>query len=33
MAELVGENLKEAQQTQKQWYNQNACQRKFQAGD
>ena len=33
MAELVEENLKEAQQTQKRWYDQNACQRKFQAGD
>ena len=33
MAELVEENLKEAQQMQKQWYDQNARQRKFQAGD
>lgn len=33
MAELVEENLKEAQQTQKQWYDQKAREIKFQTGD
>ena len=33
MAELVEENLKEAQHTQKRWYDQHARERKFQAGD
>ena len=33
MAELVEENLKEAQHAQKQWYDQQAHERKFQADD
>ena len=33
MTVLVEENLKEAQQTQKQWYDQKAHERKFQTHD